>query len=153
MDWDCAFVSFPSKCSKVDLMIIDNPIDKPIPDLSSLPNFVPQWNKHQPGFLDIVFDFASTHVHNRGAVLLLHSDDAKIKTNLKGFIKAYYFVVFKEWLSINSLRMTSAKDHFKTVSLAYTIWIFLLSPYSTNAAMNSYGFLIYCHCFRLCGFL
>jgi hypothetical protein len=58
-------------------MIIDIPDDLPIPELSNPPMFVPLWNKHQPSFLEVVFDFANTHVHDR-VVLLLHSNDVKI---------------------------------------------------------------------------
>ena len=46
MDQAFAFTTFPSKCSVVDLMIIDIPDDLPIPELSNPPTFVPLGNKH-----------------------------------------------------------------------------------------------------------
>jgi hypothetical protein len=43
----------------------------------------------------------------------------KIKTTLKGFMKAYSFTVFKEWMGINQLQMTSTKVHMKTMNFQF----------------------------------
>lgn len=89
IDWASAFVSLPNNRSAVDLMIVDISDNLSISNLSSLPSFVLQWNKCQPSFLNAVFDFTSTHVHDKDAVLPFPSYDVKIKAELKRFMKAY----------------------------------------------------------------
>lgn len=66
---------------------------------------VHNWNILQPRFLDKAFDFDSFHVQNLGDFYYFHIDDVKIKTNMKEFMKAYNFTVFRSlesgWASIN----------------------------------------------------
>jgi hypothetical protein len=101
----------------LDLMILDIPDDLSIPQVSNPSTAGPEWNKLRPKFLDNVFDFASSHLQDAGAVLLFFSDDVDLKATLKGFNKAYGFTVFREWMGINRLRMTSAKDKSTTVRI------------------------------------
>ena len=135
-------MSLPSNRSTMDLMIVDISNNLSISNLSSLPSFVLQWNKCQPSFLNVVFDFTSRHVHDKDAVLFFHSNDVKIKIELKGFMKAYQFMVFKEWMGISRLYMISAKDKSKMVNLAYTFWIFIFSLFLVNAILKSSRFFI-----------
>jgi hypothetical protein len=118
MDRVCRFAKLPEKHTSVDLMIVDILDDLPIPDLSSPPTFVPKWNKRKKGFLEVVFDFANTHLHDNGAILLFFSDDLDVKVDLKGLMNAYGFLAFKEWMGVNWLYMTSTRDHSKDVRLA-----------------------------------
>jgi hypothetical protein len=101
-------------------VIVDIPDDLPIPDLSSPPSFVPEWNKRKKGFLEVVFDFANSHLHDKGAMLLFFSDDLDVKAYLKGLMSAYRFLTFKDWMGVNHLQMTSARDWSKTVSFPQT---------------------------------
>jgi hypothetical protein len=59
------------------------------------------WNIFHNGFFDNVFDFVSAHVQDKGAILLFHADDLKIKADLKEFMRAYSFTVFRKWMDIN----------------------------------------------------
>jgi hypothetical protein len=77
---------------------------------------VPEWNKQKKGFLEVLFDFANSHLHDKGAIILFFSDDLDVKADLKGLMSAYGFLTFKEWMGVNRLRMTSARDPSKTVS-------------------------------------
>jgi hypothetical protein len=77
---------------------------------------VPEWNKRKKGFLEVLFDFANSHLHDKGAIILFFSDDLDVKADLKGLMSAYGFLTFKEWMGVNRLRMTSARDPSKTVS-------------------------------------
>jgi hypothetical protein len=94
----------------LDLMILDIPDDLPVCHLSSPATAVPEWNKLRPKFLDNVFDFASVHLQDAGALLLFHSDDLNLRAILKGFNNTYGFRVYREWMGINRLQMTSVKD-------------------------------------------
>jgi hypothetical protein len=109
------FVKIPEKRTGIDLMIVDIPDDLPIPDLSSPSSFVPEWNKQKKGFLEVVFDFANSHLHDKGAMLLFFSDDLDVKADLKGLMSTYGFLAFKDWMGVNRLRMTSSRDRSKMV--------------------------------------
>jgi hypothetical protein len=54
-------------------------------------------------------------------LLLFHKDDLKLRVDIKGSAKAYHFLVLKEWMGINSLPITSARDVSKTVSGSYLV--------------------------------
>jgi hypothetical protein len=118
-------------------MIVDIPDDLPIPELSSPPSFVPEWNKQKKGFLEVVFDFSNSHLHDKGAMLLFFSDDLDVKADLKGLMSAYGFLAFKDWMGVNRLRMTSARDRSKTVSPPQTSKSFAFyCPRSMNFYTN-----------------
>jgi hypothetical protein len=111
------FVGVEGTRGGVDLIILDIPENLPIPNLSCPATSVPSWNTLRRGFLDHVFDFASTHVQYCGAILLFFADDLDLKANLRGYMRIYNFILFQEWMGINRLCMTSSKDRSKTVSL------------------------------------
>ena len=111
-----SFEGVQNRRAGLDLIILDIPDGLPVPSVSRPPFIVPSWNILQPGFLDHAFDFASAHVQDRGAVLLFFPDDLELKAKLRGYMTAYNFVLFREWMGINRLRMTSARDKSKTVS-------------------------------------
>ena len=64
----------------------------------------------------MVFDFGSSLVYDNGVLLLFHKDDLKLRTDSRGYSKAYHFFILKEWMGINSLPLTSARDASKTAS-------------------------------------
>jgi hypothetical protein len=64
----------------------------------------------------MVFDFGSSLIHDNGVLLLFHKDDLKLRVDIRGYSKAYHFSIFKEWMGINRLPLTSARDASKTVS-------------------------------------
>jgi hypothetical protein len=79
----------------------------------------------KPSLLDNVFDFASSHLYDHGAMILFHVDGEKIKIEIKGFLKVHHFKVFKEWMDINRLRMMSSRNP-QTVSathISFCSWI------------------------------
>jgi hypothetical protein len=64
----------------------------------------------------MVFDFRSFLVHDNGVLLLFHKDNLKLRVDIKGSAKAYHFSILKEWMGINRLPITSARDASKIVS-------------------------------------
>jgi hypothetical protein len=64
----------------------------------------------------IQFDFTNTHLQDDGANLLFHTGSLDMMKTLRGFMKVYCFKIHKEWMGVNWLRMTSAKEVGKTVS-------------------------------------
>jgi hypothetical protein len=107
----------------MDLMILDIPDDLPVPHVSNPTTDVPDGNKLRPKFMDNMFDFVALHLQDAGAILLFFSDDLKLKATLRGFNNTYGFTVFKEWMGINRLQMTSAKDKSTTVRIQILILI------------------------------
>jgi hypothetical protein len=56
------------------------------------------------------FDFSTTHLQDDGAILFFYVDKSKLKTILKGFLMAYHFKVHKEWMDVNQLKMSNARE-------------------------------------------
>jgi hypothetical protein len=107
-------------------MIVDIPEGLPVPILSSPPTSVPVWNSVDESFLPLVFDFGSSLVHDNGALLLFHKDDLKLRADIRGYANAYHFKILKEWMGINWLPLTNAKDSSKTVSGFNLVMCFIL---------------------------
>jgi hypothetical protein len=76
----------------LDLMILDIPDDLPVRHLS-------------------------THLQDAGTILLFNSDDLNLRAILRGFNNTYGFRVYREWMGINRLQMTSTKDKSTTVGI------------------------------------
>jgi hypothetical protein len=74
----------------------------------------------------MVFDFGSSLVYDNGVLLFFHKDDLKLTADIKGYAKAYHFKILKEWMGINRLPITSAKDASKIVSGSSLIICFIL---------------------------
>ena len=64
----------------------------------------------------MLFDMGSSLVHDNGVLLLFHKDNLKLRTDIRGHSKVYHFSILKEWIGINRLPITSAKDASKTVN-------------------------------------
>jgi hypothetical protein len=111
-----AFKGKQSTTSGVDLMIVDIPEGRPVPMVSSLPTFVPEWNSEDKNFLPVVFDFGSSLIHDSGVLLFFHKDDLKLRADIRGYSKAYHFSILKDWTVINRLPITNARDASKTVN-------------------------------------
>ena len=58
----------------------------------------------------MVFDLSTTHLQDDGAILFFYVDKSKLKMILKGFFMVYHFKVHKEWMELNQLKMTSARE-------------------------------------------
>ena len=101
----------------VDLMIMDIPEGLPVPTVASPTSFVLEWNKLPDQFVETVFEIASGLVHDNGVLLLFHPDDLQMRADIRGCLKAYHFSLFKEFIGVNRLPLTSARNASKTVSI------------------------------------
>jgi hypothetical protein len=110
----------------VDLMIVDILEGLPVPMVSSLPTSIPGWNSTDKNFLPLVFNFGSSLVHDNGELLLFHKDNLKSRADIRGYAKAYHFSILKEWMEINRLPITSARDASKIVSGSSLFTCFIL---------------------------
>ena len=74
-----AFKGVANKGVGVDLMIFDIPKNLPIPNMSSLPSSIPNWNQMHKDLLVLVFYFVGGHVYNDGVLLFFFPNDLKLK--------------------------------------------------------------------------
>jgi hypothetical protein len=128
------------------LIIVDIPENLPIPNLSCPATSVPSWNTLRQGFLDHMFDFASAHVQDCGAILLFFPDDLDLKANLRGYMRTYGFALFREWMGISRLCMTSSRDrqgcHKGRFWKKITVWTSArVRVYPADAVLPADGFL------------
>ena len=112
----------------VDLMILDVPKGLPVPIVSDPTSSVLEWNKLLERFVETVFEFASGLVHDNGVLLLFHLDDLQMKADIRGCLKAYHLSLFKEFMGVNRLQLTSARNASKTVSESCILKLLLSLP-------------------------
>ena len=110
----------------VDLMIMDIPEGLSVPTVASPTSSVPEWNKLLDRFVETVFEIASGLVHDNGVLLLFYPDDLQMRANIRGCLKAYHFSFFKEFMGVNRLPLTSARNASKTVSILGILKLLLL---------------------------
>ena len=123
-----AFRGVQGASAGVDLMIMDVPEGLPVPMVSDPASSVPEWNKLPERFVETVFEFASGLVHDNGVLLLFHPDDLQMKADIRGCLKAYQFSLFKEFMGVNRLQLTSARNPSKTVSESCILMLFFSLP-------------------------
>ena len=110
----------------VDLMIMDILEGVPIPTVASPASSVLEWNKLPDRFVETIFEIASGLVHDNGVLLLFHPDDLQMRVDVRGCLKAYHFSLFKKFMGVNRLPLTSAKNASKTVSISCILKLLLL---------------------------
>ena len=107
-----------SDVGMADLVIADLPENLPVPNVSVPSYNVPSWNSLDSDFLSELFDFADELLHDDGALLLFHPDDnGEFRESIEAHFPAFGFTIFKEWLGVNRLRLSSAKHKDKTTNL------------------------------------
>jgi hypothetical protein len=143
-----AFKGVQGTVGGVDLMIVDIPEGLPVPVVSSPPTSIPKWNSEDELFLPIVFDIGSSLVHDNGVLLFFHKDDMKLRASIRGIAKAYHFKIFKEWIGVNRLPITSARDASKIVSGSTLVMCFILLTQASKIFMLLITYLVACICRR-----
>jgi hypothetical protein len=107
-----------SDVGMADLIIADIPENLPVPNVSDPSYSVPSWNALDSDFLGELFDFADEILHDDEALLLFHPDDnGDFRNSIQDHFAAFGFTIFKEWLGVNRLRLSSAKHKDKTTNL------------------------------------
>jgi hypothetical protein len=100
--------------------MVDIPKNLAVSNISSLSTDVLPWNVYKFGFLDTFFNISNTHLYGDGANILFYVDNAIIKTISKDwFMTAYNFRLYKEWMGVNQLWMTSTCDIGKMIWKIY----------------------------------
>ena len=100
-----------------DLIIANLPKNLLVPTITNLSTYVPVWNILPKNFLESLFDFASEHLQDDSAMILIYG--AKIpllKSEIRLFFQGYKFTTFKDWWGMNQLRLANGKDLKKTIN-------------------------------------
>jgi hypothetical protein len=107
-----------SDVGMADLVIADIPENLPVPNVSDPSYSVPSWNTLDSDFLGELFDFSDEILHDDGALIIFHPDDnGDFRESIEDHFAAFGFNIFKEWLGVNRLRLSSAKHKDKTTNL------------------------------------
>jgi len=99
----------------VDLILVDMPEGLPVPSISEAPLTVPTWNTDSKEWLQPIFDFADQHLHDDGAIIIIHPFRVSTKSNILGYCKSYGFELRKEWWGMNRLHLASPVNPALTV--------------------------------------
>ena len=107
-------------------MVVDVPDGLHVPTISAPPAPIPKWNEFGKNWLVLVFDFASTYLHDRGAVLLMYPSRSSHTDQLLDYCAKYGFKVAQSWLGMNRLHLTSSSNPSLTVRF-YTLRVINIS--------------------------
>jgi predicted protein tyrosine phosphatase len=102
----------------VDLMLVDYPENLRVPTVSDPSHDIPRWNKLDPATLDAIFDFADHHIHDGGAMVVIHPYDVVVKSSVLGYAKSYGFMERKNWVCMNRLHLCHPSKKDLTVHFA-----------------------------------
>ena len=98
------------KHSGFDLVIVDVPENLPVPGVN-LPNqTIPPWNVRPKKFLDTVFEFADSYLHNHAALLLLHANDGDLHLEIEECAVTYDFKLCTDWWALNDIPLASPRN-------------------------------------------
>ena len=123
-------------------MVVDIPEGLPVPTVTSPASSVSEWNKLPDRFVETVFEIANRLVHDNGVLLLFHPDDLQMKASIRSCLKAYHFSFFKEFMGINHLPLTSARNASKTVSESCILKLLLLLALSSLTSLLLIPFVV-----------
>lgn len=99
----------------VDLILVDMPEGLPVLGNSVPPTSIPPWNMDSKEWLQPIFDFTDQHLHDDGALIIIHPFYIGTKSNILGYRKNYGFEVRKEWWGMNRLHLASPTNPSATI--------------------------------------
>jgi hypothetical protein len=106
----CSFRGVPSMRGAADLVIADLPEGLPVPNVSVPSSVVPTWNVKSEDYLQELFEFADEILHDSGALLLFFPfDNGDFLEDIETFFDSFGFAIYKEWMGVNYLPMSSAR--------------------------------------------
>ena len=107
-----------SNVGMADLVIADISNNLHVHNVSNPSYSLPSWNALDTDFLGELFDFADEIMLHDGALLLFHADDnGDLKKSIQNHFAAFEFTIFKEWLGVNRLRLSSPTHKDMTTNL------------------------------------
>lgn len=109
------------KCthSGLDLMIADIPENLPVPGISVPSSAIPSWNFRPEKYVDTIFEFADSYIHDNAALLLLHANDRDLQLEIEECAMTYDFKLLFDWWALNELPLALPRDPSTTVLTSY----------------------------------
>jgi hypothetical protein len=111
-----------SSTGTIDLLIADMPEDLPVPGLTMV---IPEWNSIG-NMYNQVFRFASRHLDDDGALLLLTTIGTIDSEEFVELHKKYGFDIFIDWACLQNLPLTHPNYRTKQVCASVPIFQRLL---------------------------
>ena len=99
-----------------DLLIGDLPEGLHVPQISSPPSDVPQWNKHSTTEVEAIFEFAFSFLHDDAFILLFIPECKDVRQDVRTYSATYDFTLVKDWWGVNVMKLCSGIDVSATVS-------------------------------------
>lgn len=97
-----------------DLIIADLPESLPVPFVSNPSNSIPKWNEFESFHLRGLFQFASSILHDNGAMFIFLPDDGGERfARIQKFLDNFGFAKIREWWGGNRLRLVNAREESK----------------------------------------
>jgi hypothetical protein len=126
----------------VELMLVDYPEDLRVPSVSDPSNDIPRWNKLDPATLDAIFYFADHHIHDGGAMVVIHPYDVVVKSSVLRYANSYGFMERKNWVCMNRLHLCHPSKQELTVRLAKTFISTRPCDITLNIMSLAFAFLL-----------
>lgn len=123
----------------MDLLIVDVPDNLLVPRISNPSSSVLVWNMVDvDDFVETLFAFTVQHLSDDGAILLFLPQSSSVRKNVFGWGHAYGYIQYKDWLGINELRLSSNKDHQRTILILNLTFISCVHSKLIPCFLDSY---------------
>jgi hypothetical protein len=89
--------------------------------ISSPPAPIPIWNQFSDDWLPTIFDFATEHLHDSGALIVMYPLGRGHKATLLGCCDTYDFKIVHSWFGMNRLPLANPANPTMTVHFFSTL--------------------------------
>jgi hypothetical protein len=97
----------PKVHTGIDLLFADVPENLRVPGISASPSDIPQWNKRSSTYFEVLFAFATAHLHDDGVIVFAHAADPEVSREIHNWAHTEDFYVAEDWFGMNDLDLQS----------------------------------------------
>lgn len=109
-----------------DLIFVDMPEGLPVPGVSDPDSSIPTWNTLPSGWLGSIFDFANQHLHDDGAMIIMHPYSYHARLTIKQHCDAFSFRMGKDWIGMNEMYLVNPANHDLPVRYLSFLFVMLI---------------------------
>jgi hypothetical protein len=89
------------------LLFADIPENLRVPGISASLSDVPPWNKRSSTYFEVLFAFATSHLHDDGVLVFAHAADPEVSREIHNWAHTEDFYVAEDWFGMNDLDLQS----------------------------------------------
>lgn len=97
----------PKGHTGLDLLFADVPENLPVPKISSSLSDIPPWNKRASSYFNVLFDFATSILHDNGVLVLVHAAASDVTREVYNWAHTFDFHVAEDWFGMSELDLQS----------------------------------------------